>query len=182
MKMLVLDVNPPITSNQLNILLFQIKDLIMTNSKLLNPIYQVVRKWNKSSSVGHVFIARSSDLTMYTDYVNNYEHALKTYHICMRSAEFRDVIARIQQAQERRSLELTDLLITPIQRIPRYPLLLRELLKYTDSDHDDYPNIQKAIESMDKIAQIINQRKKESEHLYEFEVLKQKLLNVPFVC
>ena len=37
--------------------------------------------------------------------------------------------------------KLPALLITPVQRVPRYRLLLEELLKYTSKDHDHYSNI-----------------------------------------
>jgi hypothetical protein len=31
----------------------------------------------------------------------------------------------------------------PVQRIPRYQLLLRDLLKHTEKDHNDYESLQK---------------------------------------
>lgn len=34
-------------------------------------------------------------------------------------------------------------MIMPVQRIPRYQLLLRDLLKHTDKDHVDYESLQK---------------------------------------
>jgi hypothetical protein len=34
-------------------------------------------------------------------------------------------------------------LIMPVQRIPRYQLLLRDLLKHTEKDHNDYESLQK---------------------------------------
>lgn len=34
-------------------------------------------------------------------------------------------------------------LIMPVQRIPRYQLLLRDLLKHTEKDHNDFESLQK---------------------------------------
>jgi len=39
------------------------------------------------------------------------------------------------------SAKLNSLLITPIQRIPRYLLLLRELQNYTPTEHQGYNDI-----------------------------------------
>ena len=38
--------------------------------------------------------------------------------------------------------KLTALLITPIQRIPRYKLLLQEVLRHTSPKQSDYANLQ----------------------------------------
>jgi hypothetical protein len=37
--------------------------------------------------------------------------------------------------------DINSLLIQPVQRIPRYLLLLRELAKHTEPDHKDFANI-----------------------------------------
>jgi hypothetical protein len=62
---------------------------------------------------------------MYTHYVNNYNRALATYHECSSSAPFKAFLSEVKAKQEKRSLGLLDLLITPIQRVPRYALLLK---------------------------------------------------------
>ena len=41
-------------------------------------------------------------------------------------------------------------LISPVQRLPRYLLLLKDLFKCTPEDHPDYQNVQKAYDSLSK--------------------------------
>ena len=48
------------------------------------------------------------------------------------------------------------LLITPIQRPPRYKLLLTELLKLTPEDHPDREDLQKALLAVEKVRNRIN--------------------------
>jgi predicted metallo-beta-lactamase superfamily hydrolase len=62
---------------------------------------------------------------MYTHYVNNYNKALVVYQHCRREPKFREFLDQIKAKQEKRSLDLADLLITPVQRVPRYLLLLK---------------------------------------------------------
>ena len=38
-------------------------------------------------------------------------------------------------------MNLESLMIEPIQRLPRYELIFRDLLKRTSDDHPDYKNI-----------------------------------------
>lgn len=45
----------------------------------------------------------------------------------------------------------------PMERIPRYKLLLQELLASTSSDHLDYAPLQSAISSMDLVASKIQE-------------------------
>jgi hypothetical protein len=51
---------------------------------------------------------------------------------------------------------LDSLLIRPIQRIPRYNLLLNELLKATPQNHPDYPMLEDAKIMMKEISKHVN--------------------------
>jgi hypothetical protein len=51
--------------------------------------------------------------------------------------------------------------VVPVQRIPRYVLLLKELLKCTPESHSDFANCQKAHASLEKVAGLINEKKRE---------------------
>jgi len=59
----------------------------------------------------------------------------------------------------------------PIQRIPRYVLLMNELLKKTEMGHRDYMNIKHALEEVEKIAFYINEKKR----MYDNQEMVQKI-------
>ena len=61
-------------------------------------------------------------------------------------------------------------LIMPIQRIPRYKMLLDELLKHTASDHVDYDDLKVAVEEMKLRACEINER------------VRQRLFYISLIC
>jgi len=48
------------------------------------------------------------------------------------------------------------MLIEPVQRLPRYPLLIKALLKYTPEDHQDYNLLLKADKELSDIAKIVD--------------------------
>jgi len=56
-------------------------------------------------------------------------------------------------------------LIKPIQRIPRYNLLLLELLKHTEPSHPDYDDLTKALAKMKEVATHINMTVKKTDNL-----------------
>jgi RhoGEF domain len=61
--------------------------------------------------------------------------------------------------------DVPSLLIMPVQRLPRYVLLLGEVLKNTPEFVRDRPTIQSALEAMRDVTESINDAKKHSENL-----------------
>ena len=56
-------------------------------------------------------------------------------------------------------------LIMPVQRIPRYKMLLSELLKVTGSKHHDYHDLLRALKMVEKIAEKVNAAATSSSHV-----------------
>eukprot|EP01132_Coremiostelium_polycephalum_P009911 gene9911-12154_t len=55
-----------------------------------------------------------------------------------------------------KKLDLNDLLIMPIQRLPRYILLISELIQYTPLDCNEYQKLQESLEVMKDVASYVN--------------------------
>ena len=67
------------------------------------------------------------------------------------------------QAELPNGLELDSFLITPVQRMPRYLLLLKELAKYTPENHPDYAGLQSTLEYLTKVLNELNESKRRAE-------------------
>lgn len=50
-----------------------------------------------------------------------------------------------------KGMDLQSFLVKPVQRLPKYVLLFKDLLKNTDEDHPDYKNIKYALDYFLKI-------------------------------
>ncbi|KAJ1852988.1 hypothetical protein GGH12_005194 [Coemansia sp. RSA 1822] len=103
------------------------------------------------------------DFHVYKRYINGYQHALTS----SRELEGKNPLyaAFLQKAREReecRKLGISDLLIMPVQRIPRYTLLLTDLLKTVPDDDADVPRIQLALERVNEIGQLADNQVAES--------------------
>lgn len=59
--------------------------------------------------------------------------------------------------------DLQSLLIKPMQRVLKYPLLLDKLVEYTLDTHPDYKVVHSAREAIGKVAQDINEMKRRKE-------------------
>ena len=56
--------------------------------------------------------------------------------------------------------DLPSILIKPMQRILKYPLLLGDLVKYTEDDHTDKKHLISAFKLMGEVANQINEVKR----------------------
>uniref|UniRef100_A0A674K2R3 T-lymphoma invasion and metastasis-inducing protein 1-like n=1 Tax=Terrapene triunguis TaxID=2587831 RepID=A0A674K2R3_9SAUR len=65
-----------------------------------------------------------------------------------------------QNPRRQHSSTLESYLIKPIQRILKYPLLLRELFALTDADSEEHYHLDVAIKTMNKVASHINEMQK----------------------
>ncbi|CAF1177190.1 unnamed protein product [Adineta ricciae] len=61
------------------------------------------------------------------------------------------------------------LLLRPIQRIVRYPLILNELFKSTSNDHMDYAQLKEAISNLITMANFINEYKRRKEIVSKYQ-------------
>ena len=50
-----------------------------------------------------------------------------------------------------KGMDLQSYLVKPVQRLPRYVLLFKDLLRHTDKSHPDYQNIEESLKQFLKI-------------------------------
>lgn len=96
----------------------------------------------------------------YTSFVNNYKTAELAIRLCRDYSSFNKFLE--QQAKDHRGrLTLRDLIIQPVQRIPRYELYIKDFLRCTNVNHPDYPLLLKAQSEIHSLAEQIDQVQKE---------------------
>ncbi|KAI8895506.1 hypothetical protein BC833DRAFT_660055 [Globomyces pollinis-pini] len=83
---------------------------------------------------------------------------------------------RVEMNGKTNAWDLSSLLVKPVQRVLKYPLLLRRLLEHTPPDHSDYAELKDATESITNVAVKINQVKKQKDIVEHY--VKGKPINV----
>eukprot|EP00007_Cunea_sp_BSH-02190019_P006443 CAMPEP_0174238538 /NCGR_PEP_ID=MMETSP0417-20130205/11572_1 /TAXON_ID=242541 /ORGANISM="Mayorella sp, Strain BSH-02190019" /LENGTH=725 /DNA_ID=CAMNT_0015317381 /DNA_START=421 /DNA_END=2594 /DNA_ORIENTATION=- len=125
---------------------------------------------------GDIFLQMADFFKMYTAYCANQPNALKTLEKYQKNTAFQKFLEECTLNPETRGLTLFSFLIKPIQRICKYPLLLKDLLKNTAEDHPDFDNLQKAMNKIQEVVDYVNERKRLSENLMKiYEV--QRLID-----
>jgi hypothetical protein len=96
---------------------------------------------------------------MYKVYCNGYEASAATLQRLESNKKwvaFRDTQLSGTVGKGATLAAVVSMLIMPMQRIPRYVLLVRELIKHTWPEHPDMPNLQRALKLYSGIAMEIN--------------------------
>lgn len=133
--------------------------------------------------MGKVFFNWAPYLKVYPDYVNTYDEGDKVLQNLIETKKtFSQFLEKqMRENPECESLPLQGFLIKPVQRIPRYRLLLKDLIGKTPDDHVDYAGLKRALEAIEEVALFINEQKRNTENQKIMQVLEKKLSSVPNV-
>jgi len=146
------------------------------NSILLNNLQNRMKMFHFGTCLGEAFLKLTDFLKVYTSYCNNYPKALtKTTSLRQSIPEFKSFIEKARSDPRCNDLEFTQFLILPIQRIPRYVLLLSDMVRYTPRRHEDYSKLNLALEKMRTVAEYVNEGKRLVENLQEVAKVQEKL-------
>ncbi|KAF9982608.1 hypothetical protein BGZ75_005924 [Mortierella antarctica] len=126
--------------------------------------------------IGDIFIEIAPFLKMYSNYVKTYTSALTHINECMsRNDRFAEFIKTTAKRPECKNLDFQSYLMLPVQRIPRYRMLLESLLRHTPEDHPDHRKLQSAFKSMEHTANFVNETIRQHEMFGEMVDLQSKI-------
>ncbi|CAO1634524.1 unnamed protein product [Sympodiomycopsis kandeliae] len=142
-------------------------------------------RWNaETDTVGDILVPIAPFLKMYSLYVKNFSSALNRIEAERRE---NDAFARFLKETEKSTwgrgkgfygLGLQAHLLSIVQRIPRYKLLVGDLLKYTPSFHRDHNDLQKAFGMIEQVASTINENVRQHEMIMLMLAIQRSLLGV----
>jgi RhoGEF domain/SOS1/NGEF-like PH domain len=126
------------------------------------------------TGLGEIFLEIADNLRVYSQYCNNHASAVEALMRCRakhsKFAAFLDAIVI-----EERPVDLRDYLIKPAQRICKYPLLIREVLKHTPDDHVDAVPLRSTQDKLQAVTRQINQTKRQFENREKIESIARSL-------
>uniref|UniRef100_A0A8C5KTA3 FYVE, RhoGEF and PH domain containing 2 n=1 Tax=Jaculus jaculus TaxID=51337 RepID=A0A8C5KTA3_JACJA len=132
--------------------------------------------WTATPRIGDVIQKLAPFLKMYSEYVKNFQRATELLAAWTdKSAPFQEVIARIQRSEASGSLTLQHHMLEPVQRIPRYELLLKEYVQKLPALAPDRVDAQKALDTIFSAAQHSNAAIAEMERLQGLWEVYQRL-------
>jgi uncharacterized membrane protein YgcG len=130
--------------------------------------------------IGRVFAEHVAYMKMYSFYINNFDNALRVLQTQLTQAKhkkkMKEFLRRCAKHPNHTQLALQGYLLLPVQRIPRYKLLLQDLLENTWVDHVDYQDIATALEKISTRADEMNERKRQYENHEKVLLVQNRII------
>ncbi|OHT10862.1 FYVE zinc finger family protein [Tritrichomonas foetus] len=128
----------------------------------------------KKISILGVFTSFKEDLVAkYFDYIQTYHHLAPIYR---KERETNTDLDKFLKTKELIMIDtLPSFLILPIQRPPRYRLLLQEIIKYSDPQSAELTGLKEILNVICKAISDVDQRIEELEEALKFEELQAKI-------
>ncbi|KAK3824528.1 MAG: Dbl homology domain-containing protein, partial [Benniella sp.] len=127
-----------------------------------------------------VFAEHVPYMKMYSFYINNYDNALRVLQTQLTQAKhkkkMKEFLRRCAKHPNHNQLALQGYLLLPVQRIPRYKMLLHDLLENTWSDHVDYQDISTALDKISSRADEMNERKRQYENHEKVLLIQNRII------
>jgi len=162
-----------LTEEEKKILFMNISELVPVHTELLAGLQEKMRKWNYNQTVGDVVLKQVPSFVVYEGYITNYKDAVHFLQKHRASSAKLDKFLQKSESTYCRNLKLESFLIMPVQRLPRYLLLLKELRKYTNSTHPDFDQIGSAIANLESLTATLNESQREKETIEKVSEIKE---------
>ncbi|OUM62149.1 hypothetical protein PIROE2DRAFT_11649 [Piromyces sp. E2] len=106
-------------------------------------------------SISDCFIRRKKKFKVYSEFCSLHQEAINIFREYERKPEMISFIRDFNGKTHSR-LHLQDFLIKPVQRICKYPLLLKELIHYSDDNCEELNGLKEALTVMSEVAREID--------------------------
>ncbi|XP_073246114.1 intersectin-2-like isoform X3 [Porites lutea] len=149
-----------ISSEDLKKIFANAESLETISKELVAKLQTRLAHWDVNTTlIGDILVEMFSYVMMFEPYFKSRKRGNEVkLKLEKNNEKFRNFLAKVNCNQT-----LDSLLLMPIQRVPRYQLILKELVKRTSKDHPDYDNLTEALSKAQKTAEALN------EHIRQIE-------------
>ncbi|XP_033735667.1 LOW QUALITY PROTEIN: uncharacterized protein LOC117324110 [Pecten maximus] len=134
---------------------------------MLRKMEERMVKWKYTGLIGDVFVKftdtqEGEGLSVYKDYINDFPTVISNINYWFtQSARFRDIMGSSSLATS----SVIPLLLAPLQQIPKYSLLIKNMIKHTGPDHPDRYYLDTALTRLKSFLGMMNN---DLEHAMQF--------------
>ncbi|XP_061164201.1 guanine nucleotide exchange factor VAV2-like isoform X3 [Saccostrea echinata] len=147
-----------------DIIFAHIEKLLEIHKKFQLELQEACVMGNKK--IGEVFVKYKKSLLLYGNYCSDMPKAQeKLEDVLKRSENIRTQIEACEKKANEGKFKLRDLLHVPMQRVLKYHLLLRELIKQSGKTAEDKDSLQQGLEAMMDLSLYVNEVKRDNETL-----------------
>ncbi|XP_076859221.1 faciogenital dysplasia isoform X2 [Brachyhypopomus gauderio] len=137
---------------------------------------RITQEWNTNPRIGDILQKLAPFMKMYGEYVKNFDRAMDLVNTwTQRSTQFKSVVQNIQKQEVCGNLTLQHHMLEPVQRIPRYELLLKDYLKKLPNEAPDRKDAEKALDLISTAANHSNAAIRKMEKMHKLLEVYERL-------
>jgi len=171
-----------LTESEIGALFSNIELILKVNHQILQNLLSDFQEAQsiQELNIGGVFLQMVEYLKIYSIYSSNHQTSITAYDkLKTENKNFASFLKQMEAEPKCQGINLLGFLIKPIQRICKYPLLFKELMKFTPKEHSDYDNIENCYKKVQEVANYVNEKKRTAESLQKMLEIQDNLLDAP---
>lgn len=142
--------------------------LVDFQRRFLIQLEEIGERPGEEQNFGSLFKLQEKQFTVYEPYCSNYFSA---QYLVQQETPKLQKLADILNPE----YELPSMLIKPVQRICKYPLLLHQLIKATNSDWPHFEEMQQGLDAVKRITERVNETQRKHENIKIVDELKRRV-------
>lgn len=147
-------------------------ELIMSNTKMLKS-FRVRQRMSEDGVIEMIGDILCESLPYLTPYVRFCSCQVRSMAFIQQRSEndprFKAFTREFCKNPRTRGMPFTSFLLKPMQRMTKYPLMIKKIREYTDASHPDRGYLDEALEKAEQLCSQINEAVKERENADQLE-------------
>ncbi|XP_053561144.1 intersectin-1 [Bombina bombina] len=157
-----------LTEKEVAMIFVNWKELIMCNIKLLKAL-RVRKKMSGEKMpvkmIGDILTAQLPHMQPYIRFCScQLNGAALIQQKTDEVPEFKDFVKRLAMDPRCKGMPLSSFLLKPMQRVTRYPLIIKNIIENTPENHPDHSHLKQALEKAEELCSQVNEGVREKEN------------------
>ena len=168
---------PKFTQMDFDSIFLNLRTIIKVNAAFLVDLQQRSKEqWPLITAVGDLILNHVTSFQVYAQFCGDQQRSVME----MRRAEgdcsiVKQHLGNMFLEKECRKLDIYAYLLLPMQRVTKYPLLLKSLLKKTSADHPDYEFLTASLSGIQRTIMAINEYTKKRDDIARILTIEKQL-------
>ncbi|XP_035766352.1 intersectin-2a [Neolamprologus brichardi] len=168
-----------LTEAEMAVIFVNWRELIMCNSKLLKALRVRKKTGGENMPVQLIGDLLASELAHMQPYIRFCSCQLNAAALLQSKThnqpDFKDFLKKIATNYRCKGMPLSSFLLKPMQRITRYPLLIKNILEHTPDGHADRGPLREALEQAEELCSQVNEGVREKENSDRLEWIQSHM-------
>ena len=155
-----------------------IPTLLELNSHLLEEFEDRIKNWESRRKIADVLVAKAQFLKIYSTYIENFQQSRTLFEKSIKKfPPFSKFLNEFEKRPDCQGLRILSHMLAPIQRIPRYKILLEAYLANQDEGSEDFEDSRKASKIVSSVADANNHSLLAQERRLAMQNLNERVQN-----